>query len=216
MSRGRRVDDHELPGSFADHAVERLEYRDLLGAWRPQVFLQEGPAGVVEVLPLGLKYMLAIALAFHAGIDAAHLEPGHVRLDRHREVRRGVGRREVHRMTPGGELHGDRRGDRGLSDPALAEHHHQPVTVGLDLVDQPGERRQRERRRPLLEWRGGSDGRRRTKQGAAGHRPRPSSGAAAQRVSWGAPPTIPAPGRSPRAHARSTPRPGDRRSPPQA
>ena len=142
MARRRCVDDHELLAGLSHHAGERLKHGDLLGAWRPQVFLQEGLAGVIEILALGFEHMLAIALAFHVGIDPAHFESGHVRLDRHRKVRRRIGRGEMHRMTSGGEFHGDRRGDRGLSDSPLAEHHHQSVTVGLDLVDQPSERRQ--------------------------------------------------------------------------
>ena len=59
-----------------------------------------------------------------------------------RDVSRRIRRAEVHRQTARRQLAGDRGGDRGLADAALAHHHDEPPPRRRELVDERREPRQ--------------------------------------------------------------------------
>jgi hypothetical protein len=150
VAGGRRVEHHEAPPRLADDTREGVKHGDLLGAGRGEIFAQQRLLRGRQAAAPREHHLLDVGLGLDRGVDAAHLEAVHLTGQRLDEVRRRVGRREVHREAALRQRHRQRRRDGRLAHAALPHHHHQPLRLLREHVDQRLERLHLRRRARCL------------------------------------------------------------------
>ena len=137
---GAGVDHHEVPAGLLHHPGELPEHGHLVGARGQQVLGQRRASFLVQTPALGRHHVAAVFLDGRLRIDPGDGQAVHGAVECLGEVRRGISRGEVHRVAALGQGDGDRGGDRGLPDPALAHAQHEPVAAGFHLVHQRAQR----------------------------------------------------------------------------
>ena len=127
VARRGGVQHHEGAARLRDDAREGVEDRDLLGAGRAQVLQQQRAPFLVEMGAARGHDLVDVALRLGLRVDAVDAQARQVPGHRHGQVGRGIGRAQVDVMPALDQADGQRGGDRGLADAALAHDHDQPV-----------------------------------------------------------------------------------------
>ena len=136
VSRRRGVQDHERAARLRDDAREGVEHGDLLGAGRAQVLPQQRAPFLVQMGAARGHDLVDVSFRLRLRIDAVDAQARQVPGHSHGQVGCGVRRAQVDVMAALHESDRHRRGDRGLSDAALAHHHDQSLSLACQLIDQ--------------------------------------------------------------------------------
>ena len=120
-----------------------MEHRHLFGAGGLQILQQQSLLLRVEPGRLRGHDLVDVAPRLDLRVDAAHLQPRQVALQGAGQVRRRIGGAQVHGLATLHQADGQRRGDGGLADAALAHHHDQAVPSLGQVIGQCGQVGQR-------------------------------------------------------------------------
>ncbi len=118
-----------------------MEHGDLFGARRAEILFEQRATFRVQIATFARHHALGVRLRLRGRIDAADLEVIDDARDRLCDVRRRIGRAQVHVDASRRELDRDSRRHRRLSDATFAHHHDEAVPGTGELVDQARQRR---------------------------------------------------------------------------
>ena len=140
VAGGRGVQHHKSAARFIHHAAEGMEHGDFFGAGRLQVFEQQRLALFIQRLAARRHDFCNVSLGFRLGVDAADFQVRQTAVEGLRHMRRRVGGGQVNAVAALHQPYGQRSGNRGFADAALAHDHDQAVAQRGQFVGQPAER----------------------------------------------------------------------------